>query len=102
MLHNLFVTSDACVQAKEALSEAHAAAEKAYGDLQAQLHAMQAELDAARTDCSASAQVPGCSYQRVSAGLYSVGYAHLASESIWCCMHVASVSKGMRCARQDT
>ena len=66
------------MQAKEALSEAQAAAEKAYGDLQAQLHAMQAELHAAKTDSSASAQVPGCSYRRVSAGLFFVGYAHLA------------------------
>ena len=81
------------MQAEQALSEAQAAAKKAHGNLQAQLHAMQAELDAARTDSSAYAQVPGCSYQRVSAGLYFVGYAHLASESSLCCMHVASVSK---------
>ena len=60
VLKQLFVTSDACMQADEALMEVKAAAKAERDDLQAQLHAVQAELNAANTNNSTTTKVPDC------------------------------------------
>ena len=68
MHKHLFVTNKTCMQAEEAMSEAMAAGKKAHDDMQTRLHAMQAQLDAAKANSSANAKVPDGSYRRVPAG----------------------------------
>lgn len=61
------------------MSEDRAAAKKAHDDLQARLHATQAEPDAAKTNSSASAKAPDCSNRRIPAVYISDVYFHLIS-----------------------
>ena len=56
----LYVTSDACMQADEALTEVKAAAKAERDDLQAQLHAVQAESNAAHINNPTTTEVPDC------------------------------------------